>query len=196
MKTLTGINVGVLALNVLVTMQAPTEILVRAPQTQHRGEAKTRHPQSHRAAPKNADRLVVTRKDRSESDSAPREMRVKLTERQIEGLLEDIYRQDRLWRRTSGVLHALNRLQERGALPEIGESDRKRIVSLLRAYVRRRVPLERAVMSAGVSRMQILREDLAAFDQREIEEIKTSLNAFLDAGVAARIARVIVPQTP
>ena len=191
LRLLTWANVGVLLVNLVITAQASTRDPPRAAAPRRSDVGSGLSPETRPAA-KSGGRCATDSNSTTPS-AEPTELCVTLSDDQMDRVLEAVYRENRVWRRTAGVLEALSRLQRRGELPEVQGPARQRVVAILRDYAGRRVRLERAVMSADAGTMDLRRAELATFDDRETERIERDLNALFSPAAATRVARVIVP---
>jgi len=119
-----------------------------------------------------------------------------LTDRQLARVALEVYRTERLWRRTRSLLRGLERLEREGTIGRLPASTKEAIVRIARAYVAERAELERSVMLSEYSELASMKQDLAAFDSSNAARIERELSALLDGAVADRVARIIVPGRP
>lgn len=119
-----------------------------------------------------------------------------LAEEDRQAVIGELYRAERVWRRTAGVLEGVSALQRRQVVRELNRTERTRIVQIARDYAGRRVRLELAVMASDLPDMDALRADLDGFDTKEADRIAGELSSFLDPAGAEHVARVIVPRAP
>jgi len=110
-------------------------------------------------------------------------------------VIEELYRAERVWRRTAGVLHGLAALRAKGLLRELGEAERDRVVKVTRDYVGKRVHIEFAVMMAeDVPAMDRIRAELQRFDRNEADRIEEELSSFVNPAEAKQLTRLVVPR--
>lgn len=129
-----------------------------------------------------------------EPEGAPQEEPARLTDEDRQAVIEELYRAERVWRRTAGVLEGLSSLRKRQMLRELDRTERARIVEATRDYAKRRVRIELAVMASDVPDMDKLREDLAEYDRVEAERIEGEFCSFLNPAEALQLVRVVVPR--
>jgi hypothetical protein len=119
-----------------------------------------------------------------------------LAEADRQAVIGELYRAERVWRRTAGVLEGVSSLQKREAVRGLDRAERTRIAEITRDYAGRRVGLELAVMASDLPDMDSLRAELGGFDTREADRIAKELSSFLDPASAAHVTRLIVPRAP
>jgi hypothetical protein len=127
-------------------------------------------------------------------DEGATEATLRLTDQDRRDVIEELYRTERVWRRTSGMLQGVASLRKRELLPELDATQRGRIVQLTRDYVGRRVRIELAVMMSDYGDMDRLRAELDAFDRNEAGRIEKELGLFFDEAAAKQLTRLVVPQ--
>ena len=91
------------------------------------------------------------------------------------------------------MLHGVALLRKQGLLAEFGPTQKSRIVQLVRDYAGRRARIELAVMTSDFSDMDRLRAELEEFDGSEADRIEKELGSYLDAALAKRLTRLVVP---
>jgi len=129
----------------------------------------------------------------AEADAATEGPPLRLDEQDRRDVIEELYRTERVWRRTAGVLHGVALLRKQGLLAEFGPTQKSRIVQLVRDYAGRRARIELAVMTSDFSDMDRLRAELEEFDGSEADRIEKELGSYLDAALAKRLTRLVVP---
>ncbi len=200
LKALTAVNVGVLAVNLLVSVESDSgrrtlDRTTSSLESLSADATESLAARRDRVAGGASDRVQLAKGIAPQDKAGSPALRVELTDEQLHEVLNHIYRRERLWRRTSAVMHGLDRLQEKGVLPSLGKPGRERIIALAREYADRRAELELAVMNADVPMIRTLQDDLIAFDHQEVERIARELNTFLNPADARRVVRTVVPGT-
>lgn len=117
----------------------------------------------------------------------------RLSDNDRKEVIEELYRTERVWRRTSGMLHGVASLRKRGVLAEFDATQQRRLVQLTRDYAGRRVRIELAVMMSDFTDMDRHQAELKEFDRNEAGRIEKELGSFLDPASAKQLTRLVVP---
>jgi hypothetical protein len=185
---ITALNVGVLGVNLLLTVPGSRSAPQRSERMRVLDDLRVERPSA-------AEQTAASDGSREDPPaSAGQRVPVTLDEEQLAQLRDDVYREERRWRRRASVLHGLARLEKNGVLPSLARPVRGRILEMATGFAERRTALERAAMTCSeMDELERLRGDLHAFDESEASRIQDELHGILNPAEAKQVVRVIVP---
>ncbi len=143
----------------------------------------------HRAASPHSKRAP----EASRRTAVANNVAAKLSDRDMERLLESLYIESRVRTRTNALLHALNRLVERRELRALDTEMQALLVSSARSFTAARAKLERELGLEAVPNLDNWERRLQALDDDWKSRMEKRFSDSLNATERTRVLRLLVP---